>query len=288
MQNSGTKGAVCVFICGMLWSTAGLFIKLLPWNAVVIAGLRSGIAAVVMYIYMVIFQKEHTLVVNRHTALSAVFLCGTMLLFVAANKLTTSANAIVLQSTASVFVLLYGILVQHQKPNRRDIVTTVCVFAGILLFFLDQLTPTGILGNFVALGSAFTYCGVILTSADAADEHSSSSGLILGHVLTFIVGLPFIFTTAPEFTASTVPAILFLGIFQLGIAYSLFSHGSRYCSPLAMVLIAMVEPIFSPIWVAIFAHEIPGTLALIGAALVLVSLTAWSVLNAKSVRNGDA
>ena len=207
-----------------------------------------------------------------------------MLLFVAANKLTTSANAIVLQSTASVFVLLYGIVVQHQRPNRRDIVTTVCVFIGILLFFVDQLTPAGILGNFIALASAFTYCGVILTSSDAADEHSSSSGLILGHVLTLLVSLPFMFTTAPEFTASTVSAILFLGIFQLGIAYSLFSHAARYCSPLAMVLIAMVEPIFSPVWVAIFANEIPGTLALIGAALVLVSLTAWSVLNAKSAR----
>jgi len=281
MRSSRPKGLLYTFLCGLLWSTAGVLIKLLPWHALAIAGLRSGLCAIFLYAAMVVLQKRVRILVNRQTMLTAFFLGITMLLFCSANKMTTAANAIVLQSTSTVFILLYGITVLRQKPLRRDLVTTVCVFAGIVLFFVDELSPRGLFGNLVALGSAVTFAGVFLTSTEAASEHAAISGLILGQVVTAVVGIPFCFLTPMPVTPIRIGAILWLGFFQLGLAYTLFTYGSQLCSPLAMALVAMVEPVFSPIWVALFSREIPGPSALLGAALVLISLTVWSILNAR-------
>ncbi len=282
MRASQPKGLLYTLLCGLLWSTAGVLMKLLPWHPLAIAGLRSGLCAVFLYGAMVVLQKEIRVLIDRQTLSNAFFLCLTMLLFCTANKLTTAANAIVLQSTSTVFILLYGIVVLRQKPQRRDLVTTICVFVGIVLFFIDQLSPRGLLGNAVALGSAVTFAGVFLTATEAKSEHAAMSGLILGQVFTAVVGVPFCFAAPMPVTPAMIGAILWLGFFQLGLAYTLYSYASQMCSPLAMALVAMVEPVCSPIWVALFAREIPGPSALLGAAIVLVSLTVWSVLNARS------
>jgi drug/metabolite transporter (DMT)-like permease len=280
MQSTQTKGLLYVLICGLLWSTAGVLIKLLPWHSLVIAALRSLLAIVVLYADLVLRQKKTHLLINRKTLATGFFLGATMLLFVSANKLTTAANAIVLQSTSTVFLVLHGILVLHRLPSRRDLTVTALVFGGIVLFFLDQLSPGRMLGNLLGLLSAVTFAGVFYSSTDAGSEHASTSGLILGQIFCAAVGLPFLFLYPPEITAVRIGAILFLGIFQLGLSYVLFARGSQLCSPIAMALTAMVEPICSPIWVALFTKEIPGPLALFGGAVVLVSLTVWSIQNA--------
>ncbi len=268
--------------CGLLWSTAGVLMKLLPWHPLAIAGLRSGLCAVFLCAAMIVLQGERRLRINRQTISNACFLCLTMLCFCTANKLTTAANAIVLQSTSTVFILLYGMIVLRQRPLRRDLVTTFCVLIGIVLFFFDQLSPRGLLGNLFALGAAVMFAGVFLTAAEAKNEHDAISGLILGQIFTALVGIPFCFAAPMPVTPAGIAAILWLGFFQLGLAYTLYTYATQLCSPLAMALAAMVEPVCSPIWVALFAREIPGPSALLGAAIVLVSLTVWSILNARS------
>ena len=284
MQSSQGKGLFYVLVCGLLWSTAGVLIKLLPWNALVIAGLRSTLAAAVLYADLLLRQKKAKPVISRSTLTAGFFLGATMLLFVTANKLTTTANAIVLQSTATVFVVLYSALFLGERPSRRDLTAVFLVLGGIVLFFLDQLSPTGLIGNCLGLLSAVTFAGVFLTSSGAADEHASTSGLILGQLFCAAVSVPFFFLYPPEMTSVRIGTILFLGIFQLGLAYVLFARGSQLCPPIAMALASMVEPIFSPIWVALFVREIPGPLALFGGGIVLISLTVWSILNARDSR----
>lgn len=288
MQTTQTKGILCVFFCGVLWSSAGVLIKLLPWNALVIASLRSGIAALVLYLDLVFRQKKRLPVVNRHTLCAGCFLGATMFFFVLANKLTTAANAIVLQSTSTVFILLYDMLVRHNRPSRRDLCVTALVFGGIVLFFLDQLSPAGLLGNCLALCSAVMFAGVFLSSSDAKDEYTSSSGLVLGQFFCAVAGAPFLLIDPPEWTAVRAGAILFLGVFQLGAAYILFAIGSQKCSPVTMAIAAMVEPVLSPVWVALFAREIPGLPALCGGAIVIVSLTVWSIENARDSHRTEA
>lgn len=100
--------------------------------------------------------------------------------------------------------------------------------------------------------------------------------------------MPFLFLEPPVFTPVSVGAILFLGVFQLGIPYVLFSYAARVCPPLAISLIGMLEPIFSPIWVAIFVGEIPGPLALTGGVIVIITLCLWCACNARQAGNTGA
>jgi len=280
-MNQQTKGIIYIIICGLLWSTGGLFIKMISWNSLVIASLRSLIAAIILYIDMAFVMKTPKIIINRQTLANGFFLGSTMVLFVIANKLTTAANAIVLQSVSTILVIIYSAIILKKKlPLYEKVVVAVGLF-GTVMFFFDQLTYNGMLGNIISLISAFTFAGVFITASRAKDKQISNSGLILGQLCAFIVGFPFIFIYPPEFELTSMMAITFLGVFQLGVAYSLFGRGTRLCPPVKSAIGAMIEPVCSPVWVAVFANEIPGPMALVGGVLVISALTVWGVLNAK-------
>ena len=107
------------------------------------------------------------------------------------------------------------------------------------------------------------------------------SGVLFGHLFSMLIGLPFVFVFPPQFSWPSVGAVLFLGVFQLGIPYALFAVGARHCPPIAVSLICMLEPIFNPVWVALFLHEVPGLPAIAGGVIVIATLAFWCVDNAK-------
>ena len=277
---SQRKGILYLAVCSLLWSTAGVLIKIIPWHSMIIGGLRSAIAGLVLWLAL-LREGYKAPLINRNTVCIGLYLGVSTVFFVAANKLTTAANAIVLQSANPIFVLLFCALWYHQKFSRRDLIVVAVTMAGVGLFFLDQLSLDGIIGNCLALASAILLALVFIRTSDAASLHESMSGIMLGHCVSVLCSLPFWFTNFPAFTLKPTLAILFLGVFQLGIPYALLGYASRLCSPLAVSLIGMLEPIFSPIWVALFIHEIPGPLALTGGVLVIITLTVWCVLNAR-------
>ena len=281
------KGILYLALCAALWSTAGVFIKLIDWNSLVIGGFRSAIAAAVLWI--VLWRRGTPRPVwNRSTLLTGLCLGGTTALFVMANKLTTAANAIVLQSANPVFVLLFCAMGRGQRITRRDLTVVAVVMLGVVLFFVDDLSPGGLLGNTVALLSAVLLAAAFLCASSAASLHETMSGVLIGHLLSALIGVPFLFLEPPVFTPVSVGAILFLGVFQRGIPYVLFSYAARVCPPLAISLIGMLEPIFSPIWVAIFVGEIPGPLALTGGVIVIITLCLWCACNARQAGNTGA
>ncbi|MEG2203936.1 MAG: DMT family transporter, partial [Oscillospiraceae bacterium] len=250
-------------VCATLWSTAGVFIKLIPWHPLVIGSLRSAIAGAVLWCFL---RHAGCLrpIVNAATLKTGVLLGCTMTLFVLANKLTTAANAIVLQSANPIFVLLFCSIWYHQRCSRRDLTVVGIVLLGVTLFFLDGLSLSGTIGNLLALCTAVLLAGAFLCASGADSLFETMSGVFLGHLVAALLGLPFLFLEPPVLSTTSVLSILFLGIFQLGIPYVLFSYAARVCQPLAISLIGMLEPIFSPVWVALFVHEIPGPLALFG------------------------
>jgi len=205
----------------------------------------------------------------------------TCTLFVIANKLTTAANTIMLQSTNPIFVILFSAVFKNEKPSRRDLITSVMVLFGITLFFFDQLSFSGLLGNIIAVFSGVCFAAAFIFTCEAKNLHETMSGVLLGHLFSFVLSIPFLFIYPIVPTKESIGAILILGIFQLGLPYVLFSAGAAVCSPLAVSLLSMLEPIFNPVWVAIFLHEIPGPLALCGSAIVLATLTVWGILNSK-------
>lgn len=260
--------------CAGLWSIAGIFIKLIPWNALVIAGARSLVAAAVVAVFIRVTGKKIRL--NRYSLLSGIFLSGTYLAFVTANKMTTAANAIVLQFTAPVFILVISALVFRQRFHRVDLVTVAVTVFGISLFFFDKLGAGSLFGNGVGILSGVLMAGMYLTTGKA-DEDSRMTGILLGQLFTAAVGLPFAFVYETPVTMPALLGILVLGVVQLGIPYILYGLAVKNCPPLACSLIGAIEPLLNPVWVFLFAGELPGVYALIGGVVVIASVTGWCV-----------
>lgn len=268
-------------LCSVLWSTAGILIKFLPWNPMVIAGFRSLISAGVYLLYMRYEKTEFQ--INRYSVLSGITLMGTFVFFVAANKFTTSANAIVLQYSAPIFILILSALFYHQKFRPGDIITVAATSLGISLFFLDKLSGGYLLGNLLALMAGLSFASMFVVTGHA-DQNSRSSGILLGHIFTAIAGIPFVFFSPTPVTPSIVIVILAMGIFQLGIPYILYGLAVRKCSPLACVLISAIEPLLNPVWVFLYNGEVPSFFALIGGAIVISAVVAWSIWSGTAER----
>ena len=268
------KAIIEMLVCAALWSTAGIFIKLLPWNGFAVAGLRSLIAGLTMAAYMLI--KKYRYALNRRTLVSGIFTACVYTCFAVSNKLTTAANAIVLQFTSPVFLVVFSALFLKQRIRRADIAVVIMTLLGIALFFLDQLKPGYLLGNLVAIGAGMFMAGMFMTVGEMEGEERFSA-IVTGQFITLLAGLPFIVITRPAFTPGAALSILALGVFQLGISYILYVKASRYCPPLACCLLGAVEPLLNPVWVFLFDGERPGFFALIGSVVVVASVTVWCV-----------
>ena len=273
-MNKEKKATLEMLLCAALWSIAGILMKLVPWNGFAVAGIRSLIAGLTMYVSMRLMGYRYIL--SKKTLTVGFFSGFTYLCFAVANKLTTSANAIVLQFTSPIFIILYSALLFHRKVRKADLAVVLVTLAGIALFFFDQLRPGYLLGNFVAIGAGMFMAGMYVAVGEI-EEEERFSGILNGQALTFLVGLPFFLFSRPAITPTAVGAILVLGVFQLGLAYVLYVKASRYCPPLACCLLGAVEPLLNPVWVFLFNGERPGIFALIGAVVVIASITVWSI-----------
>ena len=267
--------------CAVLWSLGGIFIKLISWHPLLISGGRSLIAAAVVGLYMA--WKKIPVKVCRYSVAAGISLCLCLLFFVVANKLTTAANAIVLQYTAPIFILLVNALFFGQKLQKKEVLAVLGTMAGTVLFFLDQLSPGNLLGNLLAilagmfLGSMFAIVGQA-----GGDDSVRMSGILFAHILTALLGIPMGLPATTSCSGWEILYILILGVLQLGIPYVLYALASRDCPPLACSLIGMLEPLLSPVWVLIFAHEVPGVFALLGACVIIGVVTWWCVTDEKS------
>ena len=263
-MTASQRGTLFVAISAALYSIGGLCIKVIPWNGMSINGGRTAIALVVIGAYLL--WTKHPLRLNRWVALGALSVFGTNALFSLANKLTTAANAIVLQFTVPIFVMLFSALFFRKKPQKLDLAACAVVLGGILFFFLDSLEMGGGLGNFLALLSGVSYAGVFLMN-DMPDSDAISS-VFWGDVLSAVTGLPFL-AHETEFTATAVFSLVILGAFQVGVAYVLLCIGLKTTPPVTASLISGIEPVLNPILVAIFYKEAIGAYAMVGAAIVI-------------------
>lgn len=273
-----------MLICATLWSIAGIFIKLIPWNGFAVSGMRSLISGATIAVYMLF--ARHRFVLSRKTFLAGVFSACVYTCFVCANKLTTAANAIVLQFTSPVFIVIFTALIYKTRIRKADAVVVTLTLLGIALFFFDQLKPGYILGNLVAIAAGVFMAGMFMTVGELEGEQRFS-GILIGQCLTFLVGLPFIIATKPVFTPTATISILILGVFQLGISYILYVKATRYCPPLACCLLGAMEPLLNPVWVMIFDGETPGIFALIGGVIVVVSITLWCIFGKEKITEGQ-
>lgn len=274
-MNEKTKASLEMLLCAALWSIAGIFMKLLPWSGLAVASLRSLIAGLTIAAYMLL--RRIRLSLTPRTLKAGVMTGCVYLCFACANKLTTAANAIVLQFVSPVFIVVFSALFLGQRIRRADLAVVLCTLLGIALFFFDQLTPGYVLGNCVAILAGMFMAGMFMMVGEIRGEERFSA-ILIGQSFTFLVGLPFVFLTKPVFTGAALASILVLGVFQLGISYILYAKAAENCPPLACCLLGALEPLLNPVWVFLFDGERPGLFALIGAVIVIGSITVWTVL----------
>jgi drug/metabolite transporter (DMT)-like permease len=200
-----------------------------------------------------------------------------VILFVSANKLTTAANAILLQYTSPIYVALFGTWFLGERATWLDWTTVFMVIGGMVLFFLDDLTTGGFWGNIYAISSGMTFaCFILLMRKQKSDSPMES--VLLGNILTALVGFPFMFQTAPN--ASSWAGLILLGVFQTGLSYALYSTAIKHVAAVEAILIQTVEAILNPVWVFLLMGEMPGPWAFLGGFIVLVSVTARCVVAA--------
>lgn len=273
------KGELLMLACAVMWSISGIIIKYIDWSPFTIAGARSLISAVVVVVFMMATKLKP--VVNRNSVISGVFLSGCITCFVVANKLTTAANAIVLQYIAPVFVLIITAVFLKQKLKKMEIGVVAFTFGGIVLFFLGEISIGGMLGNFVAIFSGL--CMAICFIVNGTIEiDARMTGILVAHLITAAIGIPLgLATYNTVVTSQDLILILILGVVQLGIPYVLYAMAASRISPLSCSLIGMIEPLLNPIWVAVFYGEIPGLFALIGGVVVIVSVVVYNVWDEK-------
>lgn len=275
-MNQHRRALLYLALCGFLWSTAGGLIKLVEWHPGAIWSARSAIAALLLYAV----RRPSFAGIQRAEWGAAIALAVTTGLFIVANKLTTAANAILIQYSAPVWVALLGSWFLGERTSRLDWATIVLVLGGIALFFVEQLTIDHAAGNLVALaaGVAFAFNGLTMRRvAMHGGNLDPLRPLMLGNILGAVLGAPFWFV-APLPDATGWGALLALGILQQGAAYLCFAAAVRHASAMDLILVPVIEPILSPIWVAIFFAEWPGPAALAGGAIVVAAVTLRAVL----------
>lgn len=252
-----------LILTGLLWSLAGVLIKSIPWPPLAIAGLRSGLAALTMLVYL----KKPRFTWSKYQLGAAVAYAATVTLFVIANKLTTAGNAILLQYTAPIYVALMGYTFLGERSTKVDWLAIVFMLTGLVLFFLDDLTTKGYLGNACAIvaGIAFAFFTIFLRKQKHA---SPGESILLGNVITLLIGVPAIMTSV---TWELQPWLLTLtlGILQLGIPYIMFTIAIKQVSALDAIIYPTIEPIVNPVLVYLIIGEALGPWAVWGGVLVL-------------------
>jgi drug/metabolite transporter (DMT)-like permease len=282
------KGVTAIFFCALLWSTSGLLIKLIPWHPLVISGSRSFIAF--LFILAVRFiQKPKQFGKSRvlYTVLGALSYGATMILFVLANKLTSSANVILLQYIAPVWAALLGWAFVKEKPRTEHWLALGAVALGLVIFFKDSILPgqgtmnlkgdiKPLLGNLIAVISGVTFALYSVFMRLEKDGRPEDT-ILVAHLGTAIFCLPFAVQHPPTLSPIALGSVFGLGVFQIGLASLLFAYGIRRVTAVQSMLTAVVEPVMNPVWVFLVTGEQPGPATLAGGTVILTAVVLSSI-----------
>ncbi len=269
----------------LLWSTGGLFIKLTSLDAYEITFFRSLLAGLTV----LLLTGKSGLRINWFGLIVSCIYATLLFLFVWATKQTTAANAIFLQYTAPIYILILAPFVIGEKFHFRDLLTVIFCIGGMSLFFVGDLSIGDYQGNLAALGSGVflglyimllkhpKITGIQVTTDPSpppiARQVSPISTVIYGNFILAIATLPWGIPVIPDLTATDIFAVSFLGIIQIGVAYILFIKGvTGGTRPLDASIIGFIEPLLNPVWVYLFIGESPTKEAILGGAIIITTV----------------
>jgi drug/metabolite transporter (DMT)-like permease len=296
------RGRMCVIGAAVCWSVVGAGVKLVspPLDGWQVACGRSLFAFIFVCAMFRPWRAGRLFPGVKVLLLSCVY-AAMLVLFILANTLTKSANAIFLQDSALVWVILFAPLVLKEPFRLRDLGMFVVCAAGLTLLFMDQLDLRQKEGNLLALLSGAAYATVLLSlrwgrsKAAAAPPPSPAAGqspaappadaelmLVWGNLLCVLACVPFLrpVNVAEAGTQKVVIAcatVAMMGLVQLGLGYYLVSKGMRHVPAVEAALLTLIEPVLNPIWAFIAVQEVPGPWALLGGAVIIASVAYQAV-----------
>lgn len=272
--NTRFPPTIYVLLAVLLWSTGGLFIKLTSFDAFAVNLGRSLFAAIVVGL----LTYKRGLRLDAFTLFTSFLYAGTLTAFVYATKNTTAANAIFLQYTAPIYILILSPFILGERFHFADLITVAVCLAGMSLFFVDAPNAANTLatnifaGNVAALisGVFFGLYFIFLRHPRSLQKNPALS-VFYGNIIVVLVMLPLITANPPgTVTFMDVASILYLGVFQIGIAYLLFTWGmAAGVRSMDASIIGFIEPLFNPIWVFLFVGERPSRWAIIGGVIII-------------------
>ena len=281
---SASTARLQVLAAALLFSTGGAGIKVAAFSGVQVSALRSGIAAVALLIFL-----RGRIAWSRHVVLAAIVYAATLTLFVLSTKLTTSANAIFLQSTAPLYLLLLGPLLLGEHFKRRDLIFLSVIAVGMLSCFMGQrdataTAPDPVRGNLLAVLCgvvwAFTLAALRYVERDHSRPGLGTSAATLGSVFAAMAAIPFAWPFPVASTGEWI-TIVYLGVCQIGLAYICLTKGIRHLPALEVSLLLLVEPALNPVWTWILRGESPGTWTIVGGGLILTATALRSLHDAR-------
>jgi drug/metabolite transporter (DMT)-like permease len=273
-----TRAVGLLALAALCWSLGGLLIKAVTWPPLAVAGGRGFIAA----LFLIATNRRLKFTFSRAQVIGALGYAACTVTFCTATKLTTAANAILLQYTAPVWIALLGAWFLGEHATRADWLTIAAVLGGMTLFFADSLDVTAVRGNSIAVLSGVCFAAMTIALRKQKDG-SPVESIILGNGLAFLAGLPWI-VHAPALSAAGWASLVTLGVVQLGISYWLYARAIKHVTALEAVLIPVIEPILNPVWVLIMMGERPTSLALIGGVIVLGAVTLRAIASIRGPR----
>lgn len=260
------KGLAAILLTALLWSSGGLFVKLISLTAMQLSFFRCLIAAIV---FAVIFKKQ-VFYLNGLAVLNSIFYAAVLILFVYSTKATTAANAIFLQSTAPIYVFLIEPLLNKMKYEKINIITVIICSLGMILFFVDEITPGQMNGNIAGLGAGLAFAAMFIGLRMNKKEFQLSS-IFYGNMFVAVFTTQYIFSIE-QLLVSDMLMVSFLGIFQIGIAYAIFSYGLHRVQAFEASVMSLLEPLLNPLWVFIGYGETPSINAITGGAIILSAI----------------
>ena len=271
-----------VLAAAIIWSTGGLFIKWTTLSGLELSFGRSLLAAITV----ALFTRREGFGLNRITLIASVLYAALLLLFVLATKETTAANAIFLQYTAPLYVLVLEPIFYKEKFRQRDLITVIFCVIGMSLFFVGKLRPQDVTGNLLALASGVCFaCYFLLLRHSSARAVNRASSVIYGNLLVVLIAAPAGLQALAGITLHDALSVGYLGVVQIGIAYTLFTLGmARGIRSLDAGIVGYIEPVLNPVWVFLVIGERPSQWALIGGAIIVGAVVVHTTLKAKEGR----
>lgn len=276
MTNTAVSPTLFVVLAVILWSSGGLLIKITGVSGFEVNLGRCFFAAITI----ALLTRFRALKADRFTLLASVFYVGALSFFAVANKYTTAANAIFLQYTAPVYILVLAPFVLRERFRVSDLITVVVCLGGMTLFFVDSapatdLTPQSqLIGNILGLCSGVSLGGyILLLRHPKALNQNPAASVFYGNLFAIAAMIPFVAAAPSTWTGKDFLAVFLLGVFQIGLAYYLFTYGVAHgVRSLDASIIGFIEPLLNPVWVFLFVGERPSAWAIVGGVIIIAGV----------------